>query len=205
MSRGRKPGFKMTPEQVEKMRKALTGRKLSPEHIRRSAEGHRGKPSGMLGKKQSAHFLEVRKNQVWTAETNKKRSESLKKAYASGKKVASFKGKKIPIETRRKMSTSHKLFVATGLHHWWKGGITPTYKVRRKELTLKNGGGHTLGEWENLKAQVNWYCIACGKQEPEIKLTKDHIIPIIRGGSSNIENIQPLCGPCNSRKNDKVF
>jgi 5-methylcytosine-specific restriction endonuclease McrA len=86
--------------------------------------------------------------------------------------------------------------------HWWKGGITPTYKLRRKANLLKNGGHHSRGEWELCKAQYNWTCVLCGKKEPEIKLTKDHIIPVNKGGSNNIENIQPACQPCNSRKND---
>lgn len=75
------------------------------------------------------------------------------------------------------------------------------YKVRRKG----NGGSHTLGEWETLKARYNWTCPGCGKHEPEIKLTEDHIIPISLGGSNNIENIQPLCRSCNSRKHTKIY
>jgi 5-methylcytosine-specific restriction endonuclease McrA len=76
-------------------------------------------------------------------------------------------------------------------------------RIRRKVRLKQNGGFHSIGEWETLKAQYNWTCPSCKKSEPEIKLTKDHIITILNGGSDNIENIQPLCKPCNSRKHSK--
>ena len=78
-------------------------------------------------------------------------------------------------------------------------------KERLRQYQLKISGSHTLGEWETLKAQYNWTCPACGKTELEIKLTEDHIIPLSKGGSNNIENIQPLCGPCNSKKSTKII
>lgn len=76
-------------------------------------------------------------------------------------------------------------------------------RIRRKVRLRQNGGFHSRGEWENLKAQFNWTCPSCRKSEPEISLTKDHIIAVIHGGTDNIENIQPLCKPCNSRKHSK--
>lgn len=66
-------------------------------------------------------------------------------------------------------------------------------------------GNHTFEEWEKLKAQYNWTCPACLKKEPEIKLTEDHIVPLSKGGSDNIENIQPLCGSCNCKKLTKII
>jgi len=76
---------------------------------------------------------------------------------------------------------------------------------RRRALKRYAEGGHTLGEWETLKAQYDWRCPSCHKQEPEISLTEDHIVPLFIGGSDNIENIQPLCRSCNCKKHLKVI
>lgn len=77
-------------------------------------------------------------------------------------------------------------------------------RIRRKVNIRKNGGFHSRAEWYNLKAQCNWMCVSCGRAEPQIILTKDHIIAVSRGGSDNIENIQPLCRSCNSKKGTKL-
>lgn len=70
----------------------------------------------------------------------------------------------------------------------------------RRARKLGNGGSHTAEEWRILKATYDHRCLSCDKQEPDIKLTKDHVISIDAGGPDSIENIQPLCQRCNSRK-----
>jgi len=130
------------------------------------------------------------------------------------KGIIGLKRKPASEETKRKLSKIKKGHLAwnKGLNGEkspnWKGGIsknrsfyTTRYEIRKKG----NGGSHTLGEWELLKKQYNFACPSCHKSEPEIKLTEDHIIPISKGGSDNIENIQPLCKSCNSRKLTKVI
>jgi len=83
--------------------------------------------------------------------------------------------------------------------------ISVISRHKRKALIKENGGNFTIGEWELLKKQYGNICPMCGKKEPEIKLTVDHVIPINKGGINFIENIQPLCGNCNSIKGTKLI
>jgi len=43
-------------------------------------------------------------------------------------------------------------------------------------------------------------CVRCGSTE---RLHADHIIPEKRGGPTTLENLQTLCGSCNSKKGAK--
>jgi 5-methylcytosine-specific restriction endonuclease McrA len=77
------------------------------------------------------------------------------------------------------------------------------YSHTRRARLAGNGGSHTDAAWEQLKAKYGYGCLCCGRQEPVIILTRDHVIPIALGGTDNIENIQPLCIRCNKRKHTK--
>jgi 5-methylcytosine-specific restriction endonuclease McrA len=71
---------------------------------------------------------------------------------------------------------------------------------KRRARKEQANGTFTLEEWEALKMRYNYTCLCCGRREPEIRLTADHIVPLSKGGDNNIDNIQPLCRPCNSAK-----
>lgn len=75
----------------------------------------------------------------------------------------------------------------------------------RRTFKLGNGGSFAAAEWEALKAQYGYTCLRCGRSEPSIKLTADHVVPVAQGGSSDIGNIQPLCGSCNSSKGNQAI
>jgi 5-methylcytosine-specific restriction protein A len=43
-------------------------------------------------------------------------------------------------------------------------------------------------------------CYFCREKFPPRELTMEHLVPLIRGGKSNKENIVPACKECNSKK-----
>lgn len=72
---------------------------------------------------------------------------------------------------------------------------------RRLLLAIKsNAGTHSKKEWDKLCDDYSNKCAICGEVK---KLTRDHIKPLVLGGSDRIENIQPLCVSCNARKGKK--
>jgi|694.fasta_scaffold41490_12 5-methylcytosine-specific restriction endonuclease McrA len=81
-----------------------------------------------------------------------------------------------------------------------KPNIIAHLKARRYAKERNAEGKHTLEEWEMLKDSYGNACAFCKKN---IKLTKDHIIPLSKNGTDYIENIQPLCHSCNSKKHNK--
>jgi 5-methylcytosine-specific restriction endonuclease McrA len=50
---------------------------------------------------------------------------------------------------------------------------------------------------------LGWHCRVCGKELTKDTVTIDHIVPVSRGGTNDIENLQPMCHSCNSRKGNR--
>ena len=70
-------------------------------------------------------------------------------------------------------------------------------KARRYAAERNAQGSHSLIEWQELKQKHDNKCAHCKEEK---KLTKDHIVPLSKGGTDYISNIQPLCRNCNSKK-----
>ena len=47
----------------------------------------------------------------------------------------------------------------------------------------------------------NGACRSCGRTD---ELQFDHVIPVSKGGATNVANLQVLCGPCNRAKGDNI-
>jgi 5-methylcytosine-specific restriction endonuclease McrA len=188
-----------------------------------------GKASPFKGEKHSMETIEkIRMANFGKVSWNKGKSpseEALIKMRAAGKKrialgflMPSRKGVKFTEEQRKRRSA----LMSGENHPMWKGGISkdPNYfREHAREWALRNPeranhskhvrrilernaeGTHSIEDWAKMKMIFCYTCPACWRSEPEIELTKDHIVPLRDGGTDYIENIQPLCRSCNSRKN----
>jgi 5-methylcytosine-specific restriction endonuclease McrA len=63
-------------------------------------------------------------------------------------------------------------------------------------------GTFTLEEWNDLLHHTGYKCLACGNDETLLVI--NHIIPMRLGGSNYIDNIQPLCKSCHSKKHGRI-
>lgn len=128
-------------------------------------------------------------------------------------KTSNHKGDILSADSKRRISESKKGTIQTpeqlesnrqGQYRRYLR-LNPDYQVKKRNKRIAdNGGFHSTKEWEELKKQSNFTCLACKRKEPEIKLTRDHILPIVLGGRNDIQNIQPLCLICNSKKHTQT-
>ena len=57
----------------------------------------------------------------------------------------------------------------------------------------------------NIIFRDNFECQYCGEHGSLKDLTIDHVIPVSRGGQNTWENVVTACGPCNSKKGNKLL
>jgi 5-methylcytosine-specific restriction endonuclease McrA len=74
------------------------------------------------------------------------------------------------------------------------------YQSNRRVVT-NSIGMLTESEWYCICLLYDFKCAYCLK---ECKLEMEHVIPVSRGGMTDITNIIPACHSCNSSKNDRT-
>ena len=92
-------------------------------------------------------------------------------------------------------------------HEYYKRNYKNHYETYirnnfKRRSILKTLGVYTKQEWDQLCEYFGHVCVCCYETKP---LTRDHVVPLSKGGTNTIENLQPLCKSCNSRKNDKTM
>ena len=169
----------------------------------------------------------MNKRKPHSEETKKKIGDANRRPYPF---ICDYCGKEAitklsAYKRKRRHYCSMKCYAKDRKENWepkeqptWSGGVSNTEAHRRwkkknpermahlkaRRYARKQGavGNHTLKEWNKLKEDFGNICAICGKDKP---LTKDHIIPLSKGGTDFIWNIQPLCRNCNSKKWNKLI
>ena len=140
------------------------------------------------------HRIEARRKYQ---EEHKEQISEYKKSWAeiNSQRVASLKRDYYERNREEVISRSKK----------WTDDNTEKVKAakannRRKRRAAKNAsGGHfTVEEFDALCSIYGYACLGCGATDRVLEA--DHVVPLTKGGSDEISNIQPLCGECNRRK-----
>ena len=158
---------------------------------------------GYYTKCKTCHAKIVR---VWQEKNIEKFRELNKKWKGAHKKERAEQAKKRAILSREKEHERGKRYRDAHpetSQNWRKNNKDKirNYAAARKARLAGNGGDLTVEEWYAILDSYGHKCLCCGRSD--VKLTIDHVIPISLGGKHSADNVQPLCGPCNSRKKDK--
>lgn len=142
--------------------------------------------------RQTDHYKQLNKIYI----TSPKGKEALKRGADKFRKSVKYK------EWWARYNKSEKRKIIQERYH--KSGklniVWIKHDHKRRDASKQLPMTLTTNEWEEIKKQYKYRCVYCGERKP---LTRDHIIPLTKGGGYIKENILPACASCNARKGDK--
>ena len=130
-------------------------------------------------------------------DNSKKDSERFQKWYQTNSEKVRENNRKWKQENPEKVRENNRKWRQANPKKWQAIKQTSIRKTKAKRAGAE--GSYTTQEWINLKEQYDNRCLCCGRHQSELNrvLEQDHIVPLSRGGSNLISNIQPLCHDCN--------
>jgi len=77
-------------------------------------------------------------------------------------------------------------------------------KCKRRARQHNASGCHSSTQWLARVGYHEWKCYYCKAELNDATLTKDHRIPLVRGGTNWPANLVPACMRCNVRKHTRT-
>lgn len=77
--------------------------------------------------------------------------------------------------------------------------MPPSLERRRARRSDGRPGGYYYGWWGDILRGSGYRCYYCGFHAPNrtVRLHKERVIPLSRGGPHHVDNIKPACQRCN--------
>jgi len=160
--------------------------------------------------------LHLERTTRWRNEHKEEVAEARKKRYAANterfrekRRVAYWKNPERARELARKSNNKfleeHPVEYAARKKKWYSSNLdrNRNYAHKRRAKVRNVIGGHfTDAEFQEVCEKYGNQCLMCGRND--IPLTADHVIPLGPPYTDQIDNIQPLCLSCNSKKGTKT-
>jgi len=161
-------------------------REINRESMQRWREEHREEYNQRMREYRAAHPEKI-------SAMNKKRYAN--KKYAEITKQAAKAAYAADPERRKKVIVA-----------WRKNNRDKVNQIQQNRIARLKGavGFHTAKEWWQLLAVTGYRCAYCRRHLTDKTATRDHIVPLSKGGSNDIGNIIPSCQLCNSKKGSSL-
>jgi len=181
---------------------------------RRYRQSEKGKAMGRLRMQRLRKTEAVKRYEQQFRKSEKRRAVELRydtsaKGRLAQKRYRQTEKHQVSMQLYR---AAHKAISDKYLRAWLRTSEWKEYMARRnfqRRAAVLRTPPHqllTLSEWREIKLRFHNACAYCGVPESSsMKLTRDHLTPVTRGGLHTKENIVPACQPCNARKGAKLL
>ena len=153
---------------------------------------------------QYAQYDKARANLPHRVEARRKYQEEHEEEISEYKKRWSAENEGSVSASKRKHYELNRDVIIARSKEWAEVNLEKVSQAKANNRRKRRAARHaSSGSFiaEEFKALCELYgnrCLACG--DTGATLEADHVVPLTRGGSDDIDNIQPLCGSCNKKK-----
>ena len=153
---------------------------------------------------QYAQYERSRANLPHRVEARRKYQEERKELISEYKRRWAADNEDSVSDSRRKHYESNRDEVIARSKKWAENNPERVRQAKTNNLRRRRAARHasrgnfTVEEFKELCESYGNKCLACG--DTEAVLEADHVVPLTKGGSDSISDIQSLCGSCNRKK-----